>query len=58
MNQKIELLCIWMKVDLPKICPVDTVMPTRGSVAMVFRIDIQRSVSMPWLDLFVNRWAF
>ena len=36
MNQQVESLCIWMKVDWPRLCRVHTAIPTAGSVARVF----------------------
>ena len=40
MNQKVEPLCTWMEVDLPRICTAQTVIPNAKSVFMVFRISM------------------
>ena len=61
MNQKVEPLCIWTKVDLLRMCHVNTAIPTAASVARVFMIGMPRGVSMllvPWLLVLVSVGLF
>ena len=63
MNQQVESLCIWMKVDWPRLCRVHTAIPTAGSVAKVFMMmghcqgADQGHGCHGWID-FTERWAF